>query len=81
MEGIENLDGMPDFIFTIDSRKHKNLISEANKMKIPIACVVDTDCSPLNINYVIPGNDDSFKSVFFFIKKIVDTIRREYINA
>lgn len=74
-DGIKNLKKLPDFIFTIDSKYHKNLISEANKMKIPISCVVDTDSSPLNINYVIPGNDDSFKSIYFFIKKIIITIK------
>lgn len=72
--GIEKLKKIPDFIFSIDSKHHKNLILESKKMKIPIACVVDSDSSPLNIDFVIPGNDDSIKSVSFYIKYVIKAI-------
>ncbi|ASS47072.1 30S ribosomal protein S2p (SAe) [Candidatus Nasuia deltocephalinicola] len=74
--GIEKLKKIPDFIFIIDSKQNKNLILEAKKINIPVACVVDSDSSPLNIDFVIPGNDDSIKSISFYIRKIIEVIKK-----
>ncbi|QLK13906.1 30S ribosomal protein S2 [Candidatus Profftella armatura] len=70
--GIKNMNIIPDAIFIIDVGYHKGAVSEAIKLNIPIIGVVDTNHSPDGINYVIPGNDDSAKSIALYTKGIVD---------
>ncbi|ALP70015.1 SSU ribosomal protein S2p (SAe) [Candidatus Nasuia deltocephalinicola] len=75
LNGLKNLKNLPDYIFVINVKKNKNLIKESKKMKIPSIAVVDTNDSTKNIDYLIPGNDDSFKSIIFYIKKITSYIK------
>ncbi len=61
--GIKGINGVPDAIFVIDPRKERNAIKEAHKLGIPVIAVVDTNCDPDDIDYVIPGNDDAIRAV------------------
>ena len=60
--GIANLDRLPDAIFVIDTKKEHIAVTEANKLGLPVVAVVDTNCDPDVIDYVIPGNDDAIRS-------------------
>ena len=72
--GIKNMGGYPDLIFVIDTNKEALAIAEAKKLNIPIMAIVDTNCNPDDINYVIPGNDDSAKSIKLYCRLISDAI-------
>ena len=61
--GIKNMGSLPDLIFVIDTVREQIAIKEANKLNIPIAAIIDTNCDPEGITYPIPGNDDSTKSI------------------
>jgi len=61
--GIKNMGSLPDLIFVIDTVREQIAIKEANKLNIPIAAIIDTNCDPEGITYPIPGNDDSSKSI------------------
>ena len=61
--GIKNMGSLPDLIFVIDTVREQIAIKEANKLNIPIAAIIDTNCDPDGITYPIPGNDDSSKSI------------------
>jgi small subunit ribosomal protein S2 len=70
--GIKNLKGRPGALFVIDPRKEYIAIKEANKLKIPVVALCDTNCSPQGIDYVIPGNDDAIKAIRLFTAAIAD---------
>jgi small subunit ribosomal protein S2 len=72
--GIKNIGGLPDALFVIDVRYEKIAIKEANRLKIPVIGIVDTNNNPAGIDYVIPGNDDSIKSIQLFCSIIADAI-------
>ncbi len=72
--GIKEMRGMPDLLFVIDQKRELNAIKEANKLGIPIVAIVDTNCNPENIDYVIPGNDDAIRSIKLLTSKISDAI-------
>ena len=72
--GIKNMGGYPDLIFVIDTNKESLGIAEAKKLNIPIMAIVDTNCNPDGINYIIPGNDDSAKSIKLYCRLISDAI-------
>ncbi|MBI3037735.1 30S ribosomal protein S2 [bacterium] len=72
--GIKDLKGMPGAIFIIDPRKEAIAIAEARKMGIPVVAVVDTNCDPDEIDYVIPGNDDAIRAVKLLTGIIADSI-------
>jgi len=72
--GIRNLGGMPDVLFINDVKMHKIAIREATLLNIPIIAIVDTNSSPDGIDIVIPGNDDSQKSISFFSNAVADAI-------
>jgi small subunit ribosomal protein S2 len=72
--GIKDMGGLPDCIFVIDVGYHKIAITEARKLGIPVVGVVDTNHSPENIDYVIPGNDDSGKAVRLYARAVADAI-------
>ena len=72
--GIKEADGLPDAIFVIDIRKEKIAVSEANKLDIKVIAIVDTNCDPEGIDYVIPGNDDAIRSIHLLTSKIADAI-------
>ncbi|NDP63563.1 30S ribosomal protein S2 [Polaromonas sp.] len=72
--GIQDMSALPDAIFVIDVGFHKIAILEAKKLGIPLIGVVDTNHSPLGIDYVIPGNDDSSKAVALYARGIADAV-------
>jgi small subunit ribosomal protein S2 len=72
--GIQDMTSLPDAIFVIDVGFHKIAVSEAKKLGIPLVGVVDTNHSPIGIDYVIPGNDDSSKAVTLYARGIADAI-------
>jgi small subunit ribosomal protein S2 len=65
---------LPDLVFVIDVRKEEIAVAEANKLGIPVIAVVDTNCSPEGIDYVIPGNDDALRAVRLFASRIADAV-------
>ena len=72
---------LPDAIFVIDVGFHKIAIAEAKKLGIPVIGVVDTNHSPLGIDYVIPGNDDSAKAVALYARSIAEAVIEGRLNA
>ena len=72
--GIKEMTSLPDALFIVDVGYHKIAIAEANKLGIPVVGVVDTNCSPEGIDYVIPGNDDSSKAVAIYASGIADAV-------
>jgi small subunit ribosomal protein S2 len=74
LSGIKAMNRLPDAIFIIDVRKEEIAVAEANRLGIPIVAVVDTNCSPEGIDYVIPGNDDALRAVRLFASRIADAI-------
>ncbi|HEV8140122.1 MAG TPA: 30S ribosomal protein S2 [Pyrinomonadaceae bacterium] len=74
LSGIKGMNRLPDAIFVIDVRKEEIAVAEANKLGIPVFAVVDTNCSPEGIDYVIPGNDDALRAVRLFASRIADAV-------
>ena len=72
--GVKKMRGMPDLLFIIDQKRELIAIKEANKLGIPIIGLVDTNCDPDNIDYVIPGNDDAIRAIKLITGKIADAI-------
>jgi small subunit ribosomal protein S2 len=74
LSGIKSMNRLPDAVFIIDVKKEEIAVAEANRLGIPIVAVVDTNCSPDGIDYVIPGNDDALRAVRLFASRISDAI-------
>jgi small subunit ribosomal protein S2 len=74
LAGIKNLGRLPDAIFVIDSNKEQIAVREARKLGIPVVAVVDTNCDPTEVDYVIPGNDDALRAIRLFASKIADSV-------
>ncbi|MBM0065131.1 30S ribosomal protein S2 [Alkalicoccobacillus gibsonii] len=72
--GIKDMKGVPDALFVIDPRKERIAIAEAHKLNIPIVAIVDTNCDPDEIDYVIPGNDDAIRAVKLLTGKMADAV-------
>ncbi len=72
--GIEDMNALPDAIFVIDPRKERIAVSEARKLGIPIIGLVDTNCDPDDVDYIIPGNDDAIRAVKLISSKIADAV-------
>jgi len=72
LEGVRELEALPDAIFVVDPKKEAIAVSEANKLGIPVIAIVDTNCDPELIDYVIPGNDDAIRAIRLFTSKIAD---------
>ncbi|MEF9934629.1 MAG: 30S ribosomal protein S2 [Clostridium sp.] len=72
--GIKNMTRTPDVLFVVDPRKEKNAVSEAKILGIPVVGIVDTNCDPDEVDYVIPGNDDAIRAVKLIAGKIADAI-------
>jgi len=79
--GIQDMNGLPDAIFVIDVGFHKIAVLEAKKLGIPVIGVVDTNHSPIGIDYVIPGNDDSAKAVALYARAVADAVIEGRANA
>jgi small subunit ribosomal protein S2 len=74
LAGIKNMNRLPDAIFVIDSNKEQIAVREARKLGIPVVAVVDTNCDPTEVDYVIPGNDDALRAIRLFTSKISESI-------
>jgi small subunit ribosomal protein S2 len=74
LAGIKNMSRLPDAIFVIDSNKEQIAVREARKLGIPVVAVVDTNCDPSEVDYVIPGNDDALRAIRLFTSKIAESI-------
>ncbi|KHF30943.1 30S ribosomal protein S2 [Anoxybacillus sp. BCO1] len=72
--GIKEMKELPDALFVIDPRKERIAVAEARKLNIPIIGIVDTNCDPDEIDYVIPANDDAIRAVKLLTAKIADAI-------
>ncbi len=72
--GMKDMNGMPDAIFIVDLKKEKIAVQEARKLGIPIIAIVDTNCDPDEVDYVIPGNDDAIRAIKLISNKIADAI-------
>jgi small subunit ribosomal protein S2 len=72
--GIKDMHRLPDAIFIVDPKKERIAVLEARKLKIPIIAVVDTNCDPDEIDYLVPGNDDAIRAVKLMVGKIADAI-------
>jgi small subunit ribosomal protein S2 len=74
LAGIKEMSRLPDAIFVIDSNKEQIAVREARKLGIPVVAVVDTNCDPSEVDYVIPGNDDALRAIRLFTSKISESI-------
>ncbi|ATX79262.1 SSU ribosomal protein S2P [Mariprofundus aestuarium] len=72
--GIKDMVELPDCLFVVDVRKEELAVKEAQKLGIPVVAVVDTNCNPTGIDYVVPGNDDAIRAVRLFCSKIADAL-------
>jgi len=75
LAGIKNMTRLPDAIFVIDSNKEQIAVREARKLGIPVIAVVDTNCDPSEVDYVIPGNDDALRAIRLFASKVAESIQ------
>jgi small subunit ribosomal protein S2 len=73
LAGIKNMKRLPDALFVIDSNNEAIAVKEARKLGIPVVAVVDTNCDPTVVDYVIPGNDDALRAIRLFASKIADS--------
>ncbi len=74
LAGIKDMNGLPDLLFIVDSNKESIAVNEARKLGIPVVAVVDTNCDPDKVDYVIPGNDDALRAIRLFTTKIADAV-------
>jgi small subunit ribosomal protein S2 len=74
LEGIRQMGRLPDAIFVVDTRKEKIAVDEARKLKIPVIGIVDTNCDPDEVDFVIPGNDDALRAIRLFASRVADAI-------
>jgi small subunit ribosomal protein S2 len=74
LAGIKDMPGLPDSLFVVDSSKEEIAVREARKLGIPVVGIVDTNCDPDLVDYVIPGNDDALRSIRLFTSRIADAV-------
>jgi small subunit ribosomal protein S2 len=74
LAGIKEMPGLPDVLFVIDSNKEAIAVKEARRLGIPVVAIVDTNCDPDEVDYVIPGNDDALRAIRLFASKIADSV-------
>ena len=72
--GIKGMKDLPGALFIVDPRKEKIAVAEAKKLCIPIVAIVDTNCDPDDVDYVIPGNDDAIRAVKLIVSKMADAV-------
>jgi small subunit ribosomal protein S2 len=72
--GVKEMKKLPAALFIVDPRKERNAIAEAHKLGIPIVAIVDTNCDPDEIDYVIPGNDDAIRAIKLISSVIADAV-------
>jgi small subunit ribosomal protein S2 len=74
LSGIKEMDGLPHALFVVDPKKEYIAVKEANSLGIPVVAVVDTNCDPDVIDYVIPGNDDAIRAIRLFTARVADSV-------
>src|SRR5271155_4785574 len=74
LSGIKDMNGLPDLLFVVDSNKEAIAVEEARKLGIPVVAVVDTNCYPDKVYYVIPGSDDALRAIRLFTNKISEAV-------
>src|SRR5499426_3185166 len=74
LEGIRGMGRLPDAVFVVDTKKEKIAVDEARKLKIPVIGIVDTNCDPDEVDFVIPGNDDALRAIRLFASRIADAV-------
>jgi small subunit ribosomal protein S2 len=74
LSGIKDMPGLPDIMFVIDSNKEAIAVKEARRLGIPVVAIVDTNCDPDEVDWVIPGNDDALRAIRLFTSKIADSV-------
>jgi small subunit ribosomal protein S2 len=74
LEGIRGMSRLPDAVFVVDTKKEKIAVDEARKLKIPVIGIVDTNCDPDEVDFVIPGNDDALRAIRLFASKIAEAV-------
>ena len=74
LSGIRHMNGLPDMLFVVDIMRESTAIHEANLRSIPIVAMVDTNCNPTNIDYVIPANDDAIRAIKLMVGKVADAV-------
>ena len=74
LEGIKGMEQPPDALFVVDPKKERIAVLEANRMRIPVIAICDTNCDPEPVQYVIPGNDDAIRSIKLFVSRIAEAV-------
>jgi small subunit ribosomal protein S2 len=74
LEGIRLMTRLPDAVFIVDTKKEQIAVDEARKLKIPVIGVVDTNCDPDEVDFVVPGNDDALRAIRLFASRIADAV-------
>jgi small subunit ribosomal protein S2 len=74
LDGIRGMGRLPDAVFIVDTKKEQIAVDEARKLKIPVIGVVDTNCDPDEVDYILPGNDDALRSIRLFASRIADAV-------
>src|SRR6476619_6681095 len=74
LSGIKDMPGLPDALFVIDSKNEEIAVAEARRLGIPVIAIVDTNCDPDVVDYVIPGNDDALRAIRLFASKISESV-------
>ncbi len=72
--GIKNMQGIPSAMFIVDPKKEKNAVAEAKRLGIPVVAIVDTNCDPDEVDYVIPGNDDAIRGIKLILSVMADAV-------
>ena len=78
LKGIRDMKEVPQAMFVVDINRESIAVAEANKLKIPVVAIVDTNCDPDLVNYSMPGNDDSISSIQFFVNQIGEACEKGY---
>jgi small subunit ribosomal protein S2 len=74
LDGIRGMSRLPDAVFIVDTKKEQIAVDEARKLKIPVIGVVDTNCDPDEVDFIIPGNDDALRAIRLFASRIADAV-------
>ncbi len=78
LSGIQDLERLPDAVFVVDTKKEEIAVDEARKLGIPVIAIVDTNCDPDEVDYVIPGNDDAIRAVTLVTRVVADALLEGY---
>jgi small subunit ribosomal protein S2 len=74
LEGIRGMSRLPDAVFVVDTKKEKIAVDEARKLKIPVIGIVDTNCDPDEVDFVVPGNDDALRAIRLVASRVADAV-------